>query len=336
MKRSTARGRRKAKAHKTKTRAVAERPARRTAFLLGGAVLAAIAITMAVLLWRHEQLEVPSFDEQRAYSYLVKQCEFGPRVPGSAAHQACRQYLVEELRKHASTVAQQPFEHHVQRLQRTVSFTNLIAVFKPEAGRRILLGAHWDSRPWADRDPDSSKHAEPVLGANDGASGVAVLLEVARVLAAQPPPVGVDLILFDGEDCGDSGLPRSFAAGAQHFASQRHAQYQPAFGMLLDMVGDQDLQIYQESYSLRYAGTTVEKLWDYARRLELPAFIPAPGYEIFDDHVPFLEAGIPVVNIIDFNYPYWHTTSDSPDKCSPASLGQVGKLVLAAIYNPQF
>ncbi|MFQ5823301.1 MAG: DUF4910 domain-containing protein [bacterium] len=211
--------------------------------------------------------------------------------------------------------------------------TNIIASFAPEKNERILLCAHWDTRPWADQDPDLENRDKPILGANDGASGVAVLLEVAKTIQISEPKFGVDIIFFDGEDAGLPGQTDSYALGSQYFAKNKDFHYHPQFGILLDMVGDKDLQIYQEENSLEYAPQIVEKVWNKAQRLELQAFIPTPGYEVTDDHMPLLRAGIPCIDLIDFNYDYWHTLEDTPDKCSPESLAQVGQLLLSLLYE---
>ncbi|MDQ7051613.1 MAG: M28 family peptidase [candidate division KSB1 bacterium] len=196
------------------------------------------------------------------------------------------------------------------------------------------MAAHWDSRPWADQDPDSANHNKPVPGANDGASGVAVLLEIARVLKQNPPPVGVDIVLFDGEDLGSEGYPDTYAAGAQYFAQKKSVHYAPYLGILLDMIGDRELQIYREANSVRYAPAVVDLVWNYAARLGISNFYNPVRHEVFDDHVPLLNVGIPCIDLIDFDYPYWHTVHDTPDKCSPESLEKVGRVVLAVIYNP--
>jgi len=297
-----------------------------------GGLAAAIAIAMAFFLfWRKQAL--PAFDSARAYSLLERQCAFGPRVPGTEAHGQCRAFLVNELQQHADRVSEQTFSHFVAALNREVTLTNIIAAFNLNAGKRALLCAHWDSRPWADQDPDSSMHQTPVAGANDGASGVAILLEVSRLLRLHPPDVGVDIILFDGEDLGISGQSRSFALGSQHFAQNKDKRYNPMFGLLLDMVGDRSLEIYQEANSWRYASGLTQEVWDKASDLGISEFIPRVQHEVFDDHVPLIETGIPMVNLIDFDYPHWHTTEDTPDKCSAESLDKVGRVVLAMVYR---
>ncbi len=289
-----------------------------------------------ILCWAmscHSQSS-PRFDADHAFFYLQKQCTFGARVPGSAAHQQCREFLLQSLRATADQVTTQPFLHTFAQPPRTVTATNIIANFSPQEKKRILLCAHWDCRHVADQDPDPKNRQKPVMGANDGASGVAILLEIARILKQHKPPVGIDIVLFDGEDQGTSADDRSYARGSAVFAKQLLPSYRPTFGILLDMVGDRDLQIYQELYSLRYAKFVLDKVWQVAAQLGMNAFIPQPGHAVFDDHVPLLERGIPCIDIIDFDYPYWHTTSDTPDKCSVESLNQVGSVILYLIYNP--
>jgi Zn-dependent M28 family amino/carboxypeptidase len=230
-------------------------------------------------------------------------------------------------------VTRQPFMQSLPRLNKSVTMTNVIASFNAEKEERVLLCAHWDSRPWADQDPQVENRDKPILGANDGASGVAVLLEIARNIQKSEPLYGVDIILFDGEDSGLPGQSETYALGSQYFAQNKDFRYQPKYGILLDMVGDKDLQIYQEKNSLAYAPQIVEMVWNRAQELGFPAFIPTPGYEVTDDHLPLLRVGIPTIDIIDFDYDYWHTLEDTPDKCSPESLKQVGQVVLSLLYE---
>jgi len=304
-----------------------------------GRVIAGLALVLAVgafLLWKNwpdKKIEAPAFEGVRAMAVLRQQCDFGPRVPGTAAHDSCRDFLLRELHKYTSHVVTQTFEHQFARYSQAVPLTNIIAGFQLQQQRRVLLCAHWDSRPWADQEAGQDQQQLPVPGANDGASGVAILLEIARLLSTTPPPVGVDLILFDGEDSGLAGEPRSFAIGAQHFATTQGAQYHPQFGILLDMVGDRDLQIYQEGNSVRYARGIVDRVWQLAREQQISEFVPSLRHEVFDDHYPLLEAGIPIIDLIDFDYPHWHTRQDTPEQCSAASLEKVGKVVLAAVYD---
>jgi len=279
------------------------------------------------------------FDSARAYRNLVKQTQFGPRDPGSKAHERCLKYLREELGKYADVVIPQTFSYSVPRWK-LVALTNLFASFNARATNRIFISAHWDTRPWADQDPDKKNWTKPIVGANDGASGVAIILELARQLRQFPPAIGVDLVLFDGEDLGTSGSGNSFSIGAQHFAKNRPPGFNPRFGINIDMVGDRNLEIEREQNSERLAPEIQNLIFSTARRLMLPGFIDSPGSEITDDHLPLNDAGIPTVDLIDFKYPdgsnkYWHTMADTPDKCSAESLGAVGTLLLEIIYTQQ-
>lgn len=279
---------------------------------------------------------LPIFDSENAYALLIKQCDFGPRAPGTAGHQKCRDFLIQTLRSYADEVNTQPFMLSYKApdgQSHSAAAANIIANFQPDKSERILLCAHWDTRPWADMDANPANRNKPIIGANDGASGVAVLLEIARLLSQSKPQVGVDIILFDGEDAGHHGEDRSYALGSAAFARQKDPQYRPRWGILLDMIGDANLTIYQEDFSLRYAPAVVEKVWNKAAELGIGEFIPQSGYGIFDDHIPLLEAGIPCIDLIDFDYPSWHTTLDTPDKCSASSLEKVGRLLVALIYG---
>jgi hypothetical protein len=213
-----------------------------------------------------------------------------------------------------------------------LKLSNIVASFNPEKARRVLLCAHWDTRPFADQDPDTALRAEPILGANDGASGVAVLLEIARAISRSEPLLGVDIVLFDGEDGGSPGDQEGFCLGSKHFARVK-GDYQPEFGILVDMVGDKDLVLYKEAYSARHARELTDSVWSKARQMGLLCFRDSVKHAVYDDHVPLLGAGIRVIDLIDFDYPYWHTTSDTPDKCSPESLQKIGDLLLHILYK---
>ena len=276
--------------------------------------------------------QVPTFDADRSYEYLKKQCAFGPRNPGSMGHAQCLAFLVEECERSADTVVKQPFTFINPKDRKSYSVNNVIASFGMQ-GERILLCAHWDTRPWADRDPDPANHGKPILGANDGASGVAVLLEVARILGDHPPPVGVDIIFFDGEDSGLEGRDETWCQGSRYFARHKPSTFRPRYGILLDFVGDEDLHLPVEIHSQDYAPEIVDLVWSRAEKLGLYAFDRNPKYQIIDDHLELLKVGIRTVNIIDFDYPYYHTLEDTEDKCSPESLGIVGTLLLHLIYD---
>lgn len=276
--------------------------------------------------------QVPEFDGDGAFEYLRRQCAFGPRYPGSQGHRECLDFMVEELGGNADAVVKQPFLFTDPRSGRTLSLNNVIASFGSQ-GERILLCAHWDTRPWADSDPDPANREKPILGANDGASGVAVLLEMANVLKANPPPVGIDIVLFDGEDSGIQGRDDTWCQGSRYFARNRRSGYFPQYAILLDFVGDRDLHFPVEANSLRYAPDVVDRVWSKAESLGLTVFDRSLGPEMIDDHLELLKVGIPAVDIIDFDYPYYHTLEDTEDKCSPESLGIVGTLLVHLIYD---
>jgi glutaminyl-peptide cyclotransferase len=276
----------------------------------------------------------PVFDGIKAYSYLKAQTDFGPRNPGSIGHEQCLHYLSTELKKFADDVSLQSFEQNGY--GETLKLTNIFGSFNTKNKKRILLLAHWDSRPRAEMDTDETSRNKPILGANDGASGVAVLLELARLLKTNPPPVGVDILFTDGEDYGNStqdGNDDMYFLGAKYFAGHKLSSYTPQFGILLDMIGDRDLQIPMEQHSMRYAPQVVELVWKTAEENNVSQFVNLPGENISDDHLCLNEAGIPTIDLIDFDFPYWHTHQDTPDKCSPQSLEAVGKVLSALIFT---
>ena len=270
-----------------------------------------------------------SFDSERAFALLKKQVEFGPRVPNLVSHVACRDYLVNTLKGYADSVERQDFTQTVR--GQALKMSNVVARWKGKGGKNgVLLCAHWDTRPSADYERNPQRARTPIPGANDGASGVAVLLELARLFKQSPPPVPVMLVLFDGEDFGP-GTNHMFL-GSRHFAANLPTDV-PKRGVLIDMIGDRDLEIPQEANSLLQARDVMNEVYDIAH---------AQGYEkhfprrfagaIEDDHIPLQQKGLKVIDLIDFNYgpnhSWWHTLEDTPDKCSPASLKVVGDVLL--------
>jgi Zn-dependent M28 family amino/carboxypeptidase len=256
----------------------------------------------------------------------------GPRIPGTAAHRAIGDWLEAELRQRADSVEVQRFTH-VSASGDTLLLRNVIGRFQPANPSRVLLLAHWDTKPHADLDPDPAKRSLPVPGANDGASGVAVLLGVAEALHRARPSLGVDLVFVDGEDYGSfEGDAPDNLLGSRYFAANLPPGYRPLFAVLFDMVGDRDQQFEQEGYSLDRAPEVVERVWTRAEEIGLGrVFRPRRGQYLTDDHIPLLRAGIHAIDVIDFDYPYWHTTSDTVDKVSAASLANVGRLALALV-----
>ena len=289
---------------------------------------------------------VPTFNADSAYRYTATQVEFGPRVPNTAAHVACGEWLAQELERFGAQVTSQ---HVTLRAYdgTPLKARNIIGSYKPETKKRVLLCAHWDSRPWADADPDPKNHYSPILGANDGASGVGVLLEVARQLQAQPTDIGVDIILFDAEDYGEHASsteePEGMAwcLGSQYWARVPHTDgYMARFGILLDMVGGRDARFHREALSDHFAKHIVDKVWAAAHTSGNGSYFPyAEGGAITDDHLPINQiARIPCIDIIG-HYPEtgfaptWHTMDDTMDNIDPAVLRAVGQTVLQVIYN---
>ena len=277
------------------------------------------------------------FDAESALADVEKQLGFGPRVPGTEAHRRCAQWLARELRATTQHVVAQEFrlvppgDSVSPAPTDTLTHWNIIAAFNRESTDRIMICAHWDSRRWADQDPDSARHRDPVPGANDGGSGVAVCLELARIMGESPPPFGVDLVLFDGEDQGRPSHPEEFLMGSKWYVRQAPG-YRPLAVILLDMIGDRDLGLPREAYSDTLAPALTDLVWQSAARLALPAFTDSIGGAVVDDHLPFLFSGIAAVDIIDFSYPHWHTIEDTTDKVSAESLDQIGRLIRELIY----
>jgi hypothetical protein len=289
---------------------------------------------------------VPIFNADSAYNFVEKQVAFGPRVPNSDAHRACADYLAGKFKEYGAEVVVQ--EAKLTAYTGTqLDARNIIAQFQPEKKKRVLLCAHWDSRPWADADPDPSNHRKPILGANDGGSGVGVLLEVARHLAATPTEIGVDIILFDAEDYGThaseiSTIENSWALGSQYWARIPHkANYNARYGILLDIVGAADACFYREGISEHFASNIIDKVWNYASKLGYSdTFINEEGGYVTDDHLYINQfLGIPCIDIISHKKedgsfgPYWHTIKDDMEWISAETLKKVGQTVLTVIYN---
>jgi hypothetical protein len=275
------------------------------------------------------------FDGKSAFAMLERQCAFGPRVPGTAAHDTCFAWIVNRFRALAPVVETDTFTYDSPDLGREVRLMNAVARFRPKAKERILFGAHWDSRPWADRDPNPARRTRPVLGANDGASGVAVLLEVARVLQKSGTPIGVDLAIFDGEDLGTEENPSGYFRGSSRYVEQLGDQ-RPLFVIVIDMVGRKDLEIPWEANSMEQASNIVDMVWQEARELGIRNFKSVPGPRVFDDHIPFLHASIPAIDLVDFEFPEWHTTGDVPAICSAKSLEAVGAVLVSLATKASF
>lgn len=279
-----------------------------------------------------------AFVADSAFSNVERQLQFGPRVPGTPAHDACGKWLEAELRRHGAAVTLQ--QATLQAFDGTpLAATNIFGQFNPQAADRTLLVAHWDTRPWADNDPDPANHDKPVPGANDGASGVAVLLEIARVLGQQGTDgKGVDILFVDAEDYGTEGDDESWALGARYFAQNPPAGYRPARVILLDMVGGRGTSFRREMFSDAYAPSLLDDVWDAAALAgHADLFTDLQGGAITDDHVEFLKAGVPAIDIIalsDTGFPdTWHTVSDDLRHIDPAMLAATGRTVLTYLFR---
>ena len=276
------------------------------------------------------------FDGPRAFGYLAQQLQFGPRIPGTPAHERTGDWILGRLRVTADTVMVQAFTHVTRRGVR-LPLRNFLARFRPGATDRVLFVAHWDTRPRADQSANLGQQQLPVPGANDGASGTAVLLGVADALKAKPPTVGVDLLFTDGEDYGNDWAQWEDSAsdvliGSRWFGAHQPPGYPPLYGVLLDMVADKDQQFYYEGNSEAFAPEVVARVWHTATDLGYGrTFIPGVKHTLTDDHVALQRTGIHAIDLVDFDYPYWHTTEDTIDKVSAASLQVVGDVVLALV-----
>jgi len=269
----------------------------------------------------------PAFDSANAWSHLIKQCDFGPRPVGSEAHQKTRDYLASEIKKYADKVDLQDFTYKGHPL------TNVIGVFNPSAQKQVLLCTHWDTRPRADNEIDSSRRNKPIIGANDGASGTAILLELAREFKQHKPNVGVVIAFLDGEDFGSFEKDEGVFLGSRYLAAH-HSNYKIEFGILLDMVGDKSLNIYKEENSQRYAPGTNNKFFRIAKELGYGKFIVDDlRTNVGDDHIPLNQARIPTIDVIDFDYAAWHMLDDTPANCSKESLAIVGNVVAELVYR---
>jgi len=273
----------------------------------------------------------PDFNEQKAFTHLEEQCKFGTREPGSAGINSCRNYIIREMTKHGFSVSKQEFPVKIK--NKNFKGMNILVSTYPEMEKRILLGAHYDTRPWSDRDSDIKNHNKPVPGANDGASGVAVLLQIAEIISKErPDQYGVDFVFFDAEDSGSYGDNKDWCLGSKYFAAHYSGE-KPEKAVIVDMIGDADLRIPIEKYSYQNSPELVLEVWDIAERLGFSEFAGDVELAVYDDHVPLLEKGFEVIDIIDFDYDYWHTPEDNPDKCSASSLKVVGQTLILLIYG---
>ncbi|MDE6278058.1 MAG: M28 family peptidase [Muribaculaceae bacterium] len=288
------------------------------------------------------------FRADSAYAHIERQVSFGPRVPGSEGHHACRNYIINTLERYAAdTVIVQDAEVTAFNGDR-LPITNIMASYNPDTQRRILLLAHWDTRPWADLENTRELREKPILGANDGGSGVGVLLEIARNFQLIDPEIGVDLLFVDAEDYGNStGFvenTESWCLGTQYWTEHmpyKEGKLLPAYGVLLDMVGGKDARFHQEMFSIQNAPNVTNKIWAEAAILGYDdVFIPSQGGAVTDDHIFLHKAGIPTVDVIETVNehtgtfpPTWHTHADNMDNIDKHSLEAVGRTILNVVYK---
>jgi len=293
-------------------------------------------------------ISIPAFSTDSAYSFTKRQVDFGARVPNTKAHDNCAQYLLQELKRHGAEVIEQ--KANLTAFDGTIlKSTNIIGSINPKATTRILLLSHWDSRPWADNDPKPENHKKPVMAANDGASGVGILLEMVRLMSKNQPTVGVDVVFVDAEDYGQpesvsgGGSEDSWCLGTQYWAKNPHVSgYTARYGILLDMVGAPGATFYREQASDYYASSVVNAVWSQAKNLGFGQYFrDEKGGAITDDHIYVNKLlGIPTIDIIHFDPhtasgfgSYWHTTHDTMDNVDKTTLNAVGTTLMHVIYK---
>lgn len=290
----------------------------------------------------------PDFNADSAYIYLQEQCDFGPRTMNSVAHDKCEKWIIQKFEQYGCKVTTQ--KATLNGYDGTpLRSTNIIASYNPEATTRIMFCAHWDCRPWADNDPDSTNWHKPIIAANDAASGVGVMIELARILKGSGLELGVDFVCFDAEDYGtpqwfegeDPG--DTWALGAQYFANNLPEGYAPRYGILLDMVGGVGAKFYREGMSMQYAPAIVKKVWNAARQVGYGSYFPkADGGMITDDHIPVNQtANIPCIDVIPYYPdcaqssfgPTWHTIADNMDNIDKNTLKAVGQTMVQVLFT---
>ncbi|HUF25346.1 MAG TPA: M28 family peptidase [Gemmatimonadaceae bacterium] len=301
-----------------------------------------IACALLVVVTACDQLGLgrgprTAFSGESALRYARIQVEFGPRVPGTEAHRRAGDWIVEQMRARADTVIEQTWTHQTANGV-ALPMRNILARIRPDLSQRVLYVAHWDTRPVAEKAQRPEDRSRPIEGANDGASGVALLIALADALQETPPQFGVDLLFVDGEDYGDFDTNTDVLIGSRYFARNLpSADYRPIFGVVWDMVGAEGATFYQEGYSLQGAPEVVSRVWQTAADLGYSSiFVQRRGIPVTDDHLPMLEAGLRVIDVIDVNestirYPYHHTLEDTIDKLSPRTLQAVGDVAVSLV-----
>lgn len=286
----------------------------------------------------------PEFDEKRAWNLCAAQVALGPRVPNTKAHAECLEFIKKELAPHVDTMFVQSFSRTVY--DRRWDLSNLVAQIDPSNPQRVMFAAHWDSRPRSDEDTNYANYNKGVPAANDGASGVAVLLELARVFHMKRPDVGIDLVFFDGEDIGYKTDGEMFCLGSRYFAQNFPLPKRPRYAIVLDMVGDKEARFLKEQGSVEAAPGLVDKVWQLGRTHAPDYFVPELGSGVTDDHRPLIEIGIPAIDIIDMELignqspdprrHYWHTQNDTMSNIGERTLHSVATVLLHLVYGSPF
>jgi len=292
-----------------------------------------IALLLLVTACKGRESGAGRFDGEAALRYAKAQLDFGPRIPGTTGAQRAGDWIVNEMKKRADTVIVQTWTHTTAD-GKQLPMRNILARYNPSATDRILYVTHWDTRPISDGAENPNERQLPVPGANDGASGVGLFVALGDALKKTPPPGGVDLLFVDGEDYGefDEKLADVLIGSAYFAKHPPDSSYKPIFGVLWDMIGDKDLAIRKEGYSLQRAPEVVDRVWSKAAELGYEGiFLSADAGPITDDHLPLLEAGMRVIDVIDLDYPYHHRPSDTYDKISARSLSIVGEVAEALL-----
>jgi len=280
-----------------------------------------------------EETSGPTIDPERAYSYLAKICLLGPRISGSQEMDRQQEMIRDHFTKLKAQVKYQSFDAPHPQTRTPVRMNNMVVSWNPDASERVLFACHYDTRPYADQEPDPERARRGrFLGANDGASGVALFMELGHHMREIKPTYGVDFVFFDGEELVFNPQDKYFL-GSEYFAKEYRdhpPKYQYVCGVLVDMIAGENLAIFQEKNSVYYAPEVTRSVWRVAKELNVREFIARQKHEVRDDHVPLNEiARIPTCDIIDFDYPHWHKLKDVPASCSGASMAKVGRVLLA-------
>jgi glutaminyl-peptide cyclotransferase len=277
--------------------------------------------------------ESAAFSADGALVHVAKQVSFGPRVAGTAARDSAASYIAHTLERYGARVTVQPFEMDDPYTTGRIRLVNVIGSFGPDEKRRLMLASHYDSRPWADQEPDSSLHHTPIPGAVDGATSTAILLEIGRLAGERAPgELGLDLVFFDGEDYGREGDLNHYLLGSRHFAANLEG-YRPAAAILIDMVGGVGTRVRREGISEQQAKPLLDYVFARAEELGIDYFEPVSGGTIYDDHVPLLQAGIHAIDLFGYGFTSWHTLKDDMSAVDRERVQQTGELLRALVYD---